>query len=256
MDGNKLRQFVGLVMILCPHWTLANAGVLLGGTRVILGEKDREASISTRNTGTTPFVMQTWVDGGEGKNKTPFIVIPPLSRLDPGKENILRILRAPSNLPSDRESAFWLNVKEIPEKSAEEGVLQVAVHTRIKLLYRPAGLAGRSSEAKEQLQWAVGTDGKGVAMLKLANPTPYHISLTTLRIDGGQQEIDADMIRPFGELTYRLTALGQPQEVRVVFSTINDYGGETAKEKVLVPVADKPVALRAETVPPLGGDSK
>lgn len=37
------------------------------------------------------------------------------------------------DLPVDRESVFWLNVKEIPKKSAEENVLQIAVRSRIKL---------------------------------------------------------------------------------------------------------------------------
>ena len=41
-----------------------------GGTRVILNEKDREASISMKNEGKAPYVVQAWLDAGEGKNKT------------------------------------------------------------------------------------------------------------------------------------------------------------------------------------------
>ena len=250
---HRVRWAFGIALMLSLHWTAATAGVLVGGTRVILNEKSREASISVRNTGSTPYVVQAWMDAGEGKNKTPFLVNPPLSRLEPGMENILRIPRVSAALPKDRESVFWLNVKEIPERSSEENVLQVAVRTRIKLFYRPSGLPGKAAEAREQLRWAVSAGGKGDAVLRIRNPTPYHVTLTTLNVNGGQQEIDADMAPPFGELVYPLTSVKSPQEVQVIFSTINDYGGETAREKVRVPVADNPVALKAELVKTPGG---
>ena len=49
-----------------------------------------------KNEGKAPYVVQAWLDAGEGKNKTPFLITPPLSRLDPGMENLLRIMRVSS----------------------------------------------------------------------------------------------------------------------------------------------------------------
>ncbi|MCV5920354.1 fimbria/pilus periplasmic chaperone, partial [Escherichia coli] len=75
--------------------------------------------------------------------KTPFIITPPLFKLDPEKNNILRIVNITHGLPQDRESVYWVNVKAIPSKSDDsenKNVLQIAVRTRIKLFYRPAGL--------------------------------------------------------------------------------------------------------------------
>lgn len=245
---NRLCWAFSLLLML-SSWPAA-AGVLLGGTRVILQEKDREASIPLKNTGNSPYVVQTWIDAGEGKNKTPLLVTPPLSRLDAGMENILRIVRVQGGLPADRESVFWLNVKEIPEKSAEENVLQIAVRTRIKVFYRPSGLPGKSFEAKDQLQWAVGAGDKGQGtVLKVGNPSAYHVTFTALKINGDQQVISADMIAPLGQSSYPLTVLKSPQEVEVVFTTLNDYGGETPEKKVRVPVGDKPVSVKAELVP-------
>ena len=245
---SSIRWATGLAMTLCLQWTDASGGVMLGGTRLIAHEKKREASISMKNTGTAPYVVQAWIDAGEGENKTPFIVTPPLSRLDPGMENSLRVMRGPAPLPGERESVFWLNVKEIPEKSSEENVLQMAVRTRIKLFYRPAGLIGNASEARERLQWAVSNGDKGGAVLKVANPTPYHVTLTSLNINEGQQEINADMLAPFGELIYPLTGIERPQEIEVIFPTLDDYGAETPQEKVKVSPADKPSSVKAEVV--------
>ncbi|MNK88104.1 Chaperone protein EcpD precursor [compost metagenome] len=247
---NSLRWVFGILVMLGLHGS-ASAGVVLGGTRVILGERDREASIPVKNTGNSPYVVQAWIDAGEGKNKTPLLVTPPLSRLDPGMENILRIMRVGGEFPADRESVFWLNVKEIPEKAAEENVLQIAVRSRIKLFYRPANLPGKSLEARHQLKWAVsaGQGGAGV-VLKVANPSAYHVTFTALKINGGQQEINAEMVPPLGEMTFPLSAVKAPQSTEVHFTTINDYGGETPEERVTVPAGDVPVALKPEAVAP------
>lgn len=245
----RFRRALAFLLMLCLQWP-AGAGVTLGGTRVILGEKDREASIPVKNTGTSPYVVQAWIDAGEGKNKTPLLVTPPLSRLDPGMENILRILRVGGDLPADRESVFWLNVKEIPEKSAEENVLQIAVRSRIKLFYRPAKLTGKQEEARARLTWAVGSGAQGQgAVLKVGNPTAYHVTFTALNVNAGQQQINADMVPPFGEMAYPLTAVKAPQAIQVNFTTLNDYGAETPEERVQVPVGEQPVAVKAELVP-------
>ncbi|MFH0134566.1 molecular chaperone [Variovorax sp. VaC1] len=248
-SNHRFRWAFAILLMLGLQWP-AGAGVMLGGTRVILGEKDREASIPVKNTGTSPYVVQTWIDAGEGKNKTPLLVTPPLSRLDPGMENILRIMRVAGELPADRESVFWLNVKEIPEKSNEENVLQIAVRSRIKLFYRPSKLVGKSDESRAQLKWAVsaGADGLGV-VLRVANPTAYHVTFTALNINGGQQLINADMVPPLGETTYPLSAVKTPQAIQVNFTTLNDYGGETPEERVQVPAGAEPVAVKPELVP-------
>ncbi|MES2251914.1 MAG: molecular chaperone [Pseudomonadota bacterium] len=247
---NRFRWTLAVLLALCLPWP-AGAGITLSGTRVILGEKDREASIPVKNTSTSPYVVQTWIDAGEGQNKTPLLVTPPLSRLDPGMENILRIMRVAGDLPADRESVFWLNVKEIPERSKEENVLQIAVRSRIKLFYRPARLAGRPEEARTQLQWVVspGPEGRG-AVLRVANPSAYHVTFTALDINDGQQKINADMVPPFGEASYPLTAVKTPEAIRVSFTTLNDYGGETPGEQVRVPQGTTPVAVKAELLPP------
>lgn len=229
----------------------ASAAIMLGGTRVVINERDREASISMKNEANAPFVVQAWIDAGEGKNKTPFLVTPPLSRLDPGVENILRVLRTSDNLLADRESVFWLNVKEIPERAQEENVLQVAVRSRIKVFYRPAALKdGDASTARRSLKWAVtAAPGNPGAALRIANPTPYHITFTLLKVNNGQEEINPDMVPPRGELVIPLKTVKAPQALSLRFTTINDYGGETVEEIVNVPASSEPVAIEPQPVP-------
>lgn len=72
--------------LLCT--TAAQAGIVMGGTRVIYQEGKREAAISVTNADThTPYLVQSWVENyaENDKARVPFIVTPPLFRLDPGK---------------------------------------------------------------------------------------------------------------------------------------------------------------------------
>ena len=100
--------------LLCT--TAAQAGIVMGGTRVIYQEGKREAASSVTNADThTPYLVQSWVENyaENDKARVPFIVTPPLFRLDPEQNNVLRINFIGASLPRDRESVFWLNVKSI-----------------------------------------------------------------------------------------------------------------------------------------------
>ena len=77
--------------------------------------------------------------------------------------NTLRIINATNHqLPGDRESLFWVNVKAIPamEKDQKnENTLQLAIISRIKMFYRPTHLAMAPEEAPAMLhlisvQWS------------------------------------------------------------------------------------------------------
>ncbi|MFQ6365119.1 molecular chaperone, partial [Serratia marcescens] len=76
---------------------------------------------------------------------------PPLFLMQGKKENTLRIIDATNNaLPKDRESLFWVNVKAIPsldKAKQKENTLQLAITSRIKLLYRPQNLSMAPDQA-------------------------------------------------------------------------------------------------------------
>lgn len=252
-SNERIRWALGVLAMLCLQGP-ASASVMLSGTRVILHETQRETSLPMKNTGTSPYVVQAWVDAGDGRSKTPLVVTPPLSRLDPGKENLLRIMRVGGELPADRESAFWLNVKEIPQTPNQENVLQVAIRSRLKLFYRPTGLPGSPAEARALLKWTVSAPAQGQgAVLKVGNASAFHVTLLKLTVNQGQgpegkdqEELDAGMVPPFGELSFPIQTLKAPRAVQINFTTINDYGSESPEEFVKVPEGAEPVPLKAE----------
>lgn len=201
------------------------AGVIVGGTRVIYDEGKKEASISVRNPDkSTPYLMQSWVENESSvdKTKAPFIITPPLFRLDSGQENVLRIVRTGGNLPDDKESMYWLNIKSIPSTvKSDTNQLQISVKTRIKLIYRPSTLKNNASEAYKSLTFAQSGN-----QLKVNNPTPYYIAFHTIKV-GGKEIKDAGTIAPRGTLNLPLPvgAVGD-----ISWQTINDFGGITPAE--------------------------
>lgn len=217
---------VVLVLLLALFTVHVRAGIVIGGTRVIFDGDKKEVSTSIRNPEKSGiYLVQSWVDNGERGGKAPFIVTPPLFRINPGEENLLRIVRTGGNLPPDRESVFWLNVKSIPstdDSKPHTNVLQVVVKSRLKLFYRPAGLEGQPETAYRQL--SVARRGN---RLTVSNPTPYYVTLLTLKIDGKEIK-GADMVPPKGSVSFTLPA---DTVSSVSWQAISDYGGISQMEK-------------------------
>ncbi|MEL4013639.1 fimbrial biogenesis chaperone [Dryocola clanedunensis] len=204
----------------------SSASTVIGGTRVIYDGSKKETSISISNPTKAGqsgvFLVQSWVEGEASGSKAPFVVTPPLFRIDANQENILRIVRTGGNLPEDRESVFWLNVKSIPASDGNsENVLQIVVKSRLKLFYRPAKLPGLPIEAYKQL-----TFSRSGNKLQVNNPTPYYVTFYSLKV-GGMEIKDADLVPPKGSTSYAFPAGAAGS---VVWQTINDYGGISKPE--------------------------
>lgn len=136
--------------------------------------------------------MQTWIDDGNIHNMptmvaSPFIIIPPMASLTAGEIKGLRIMyNRQKALPSDRESAFWINLYEIPPSSNKDKVVDnvtVAMNTQIKLFYRPEKLVKKPDEKilAQQLVFSAITKGQNVT-IECSNPTPYYVSLSSIEL--------------------------------------------------------------------------
>ncbi|CAI1771959.1 molecular chaperone [Serratia fonticola] len=199
---------------------IAQAGVIVGGTRLIYDGGKKESSLSVNNPDKAPYLIQSWIETTTGgAEKAPFMVTPPLFRLDGGQENVLRVVRAGGNLPGDKESLYWMNIKSIPSvtKDTNQNTLQIAVKTRIKLIYRPEGLKGVPEEQTEKLTW----QRKG-SSLQVTNPTPFYMNFQQVKV-GGQEVKDVTYVAPLGTTSFALPAGTSGNSVS--WKIISDYGG-------------------------------
>ncbi|QQJ97043.1 fimbria/pilus periplasmic chaperone [Burkholderia ambifaria] len=230
----------------------AQASVVIDNTRVIFRGGEREVTIKLTNQGNASALVQTWMDKGDpdsspDKIDVPFTLTPTMFRLDPKKGQTLRMIYTKEPLAQDRETLFWLNVLEVPPKATDEesgeNRLQLAFRTRIKVMFRPKGLAGESIEAPAQVTWRVvpGKDGHGYA-LKGENPTPYFVNFGELSVKtrGNSYEAGNGFIPPMGSETFPIEKLTQQPDAaaEVDYLAINDYGaGMTGKRALAAPAA-------------------
>ncbi|MHA7848474.1 fimbria/pilus periplasmic chaperone [Serratia sp. D1N4] len=207
------------------------ASVVISGTRVIYPSDAKEVSVKINNVGPSPVLLQSWIDNGDTNAKpaaikVPFVLTPPMNRVEASKGQTLRISYAGGTLPMDKESVFWLNVLEVPAKSQakdSENRLQMAFRTRIKLFYRPVGLEGNANDAAKAVTWS--SQGNSV---QATNPTPYYASLVDLSVNG--KKLESAMIAPRSTLVLNL-----PGQVgsKVTGSFVNDYGAVNTFDAVV-----------------------
>lgn len=225
----------------------AVAQVIVHGTRQIFPGDQREITVRVENVGQRASLVQAWTDAGDKQMApedadTPFLLRPPVFRLDGGKTQAMRLLFTGADLPKDRESIYYLNVLDIPPAPSPEEVatgnfLQFSLRTRIKLIYRPAGLDDVATAAR-RLQWTLQPDADGWS-LKATNPTPYYVHFSRLgvRVQGiDHRAKEVEMIAPLSSRVYAIEGLGaRPDGGTVQFAYLNDQGGEIAQSIPLDP---------------------
>lgn len=217
---------------------VANAGILIDGTRVIFNEGMPEATIRVSNKNDVPVLLQSWVDtlavsATPSSTSAPFLVLPPISRVDAGKGQVLRLRVTGQSLPKEQESAFWLNILEVPAVASESGVndgsLQVTVRNRIKIFYRPKGLDSKGAgRAAGSVQWTLSAGADG-ATLHARNDSPYHVSMVKAWVVGERKEVEAEgmqMLAPHASASFKLPEMGRlPSDATLKVRYINDFGG-------------------------------
>lgn len=216
-----------------------SASVVLHGTRVVYPGTARDKTIAVENNGTVPALVQAWLDPGDAnaapeQAEVPWLLTPPLFRLDPKQTQSLRLIYTRKPLPQDKESLFWLNVLEVPPKPAAtaepRNMLHLTFRTRIKVFFRPAGLAGAASDAPAKVHWTLaGGAPTAAVVLRATNSTPYHVTFTQIQatIGGVGHDIkEGGMVGPGESRDFPIPDLKQAGAVltSVGYTFLDDYG--------------------------------
>ncbi|HGL6716635.1 fimbria/pilus periplasmic chaperone [Burkholderia contaminans] len=236
----KKKLIAGLVVAssLLTLTVPSYAGISLSGTRIVYSAKSKEASVLVKNQAKDDVMIQSWLEApNDARSDLPFAITPSLSRLGGDKQQTLRIFYAGQGLATDRESVFWLNVQEIPQKPKGDNSLQIAVRQRIKLFYRPADLPGKPEDAAGQLKWRwAGDDGKPA--MEVVNDSPYFVSVVraSLHIGSHAYKVVPEMIEP--KSTRRLavkdlSSLSAAADAKIEFESVNDFGAAVSTESTV-----------------------
>lgn len=216
--------------------TTQSFSVKLGATRVIYDPESNGATLTVDNTQDYPMLLQSVVLDESRQNKAPFVVTPPLMRLDAQQQSRLRIIRTGGDFANDRETLQWFCAKGIPpkpddawandKKNSSSGIrdkvsvgVQLSINSCIKLLVRPPLVKGRPDHAAANISWTQ-QGNKVVAN----NNSPFYMNLISLKV-GNVDIIEPRYVPPFSSHVYTI-----PRNINgksVCWKIVNDYGGES-----------------------------
>ena len=240
MHTTALPHRLALLLVLFASVT-AQASVVIDSTRIVYPQNDKEVTLRLKSKNHTPVLIQAWLDSGDEHSTpdqaiAPFVVTPPIARMEPGKQQVLRLAYTGETLPSNRESLFWFNLLEVPSQSLgaqRADQLQFAFRSRIKVFFRPPNLPYGVEAAPDKLQWCHVPTAQGLA-LEVFNPTPYHVTFERIEVHApGQRHVREpaasgaeNMVTPGGRRRFTLpgakTSLGAAATVE--FQTLDDVG--------------------------------
>ncbi|MFZ4214432.1 molecular chaperone [Pantoea endophytica] len=223
MNANRL--LIALSVVLYSSQVLS--AISPDRTRAIVSKDDRSVVLTLTNGNENhPYLSQSWLEDKNG-NKVingPLIVLPPLQRIEAGSKSTIRIIStdAALKLPTDRETVFYLNIREIPPIVSDNSSLTLSLQTRLKVMYRPEAVSRESMENAYK-KISVMTTGNAT---NLKNNTPFFLTVVDIRNGNGIKSYDR--FEPFMSDPYSNMDLGElklPDKGRIDVFYINDYGG-------------------------------
>lgn len=116
---------------------------------------------------------------------------------------------------------FWLNIKGIPamENVPDKNMVQFAINSRIKLIFRPAALKSAIPENfAEKLQWSA--EGRDI---KVKNVSPLYMNFSEVLVNG-KAVPEAWFVAPFSTIKIPVANASSAGKKKITWSVINDYG--------------------------------
>lgn len=233
-------KIIMMVLSLCIA-RFAYSGLATSSSRIIFDDSEIQRSLILANINEYPIIVQSWVDNGEGNPNylnSPFVVTPPVFRMQPEQNNSIRIIFKGNSLPQDRESVYWLNLYEIPGKSKDistnfelnQAYLNLAMNTQLKIFYRPKKLKKIGiEEIISQLNFSF-EHLEGKTYLVCQNLSPYNVSFSKLKIVSANEEMLVEQMMDMmtKSLSYKRYLLSHDveitQPIRIEFDVIDDDG--------------------------------
>ena len=213
-----------LIAFLIASTQSVHAGIVIYGTRIIYPAEKNEVLVQLMNQGERSSLVQSWIDDGDTllppeKIQVPFLLTPPVVKVAGDSGQQLKIKKMPNTLPNDKESLFFLNVLDIPPNnpdSAGKNVLKFAMQNRIKLFYRPKGIAAVNKNTFHKL--ALTRSGNSYS---IRNDAANWVTVTEVKANNVKINNESIMLAP---LSSEKVALKNINASQYKFTIIDDHG--------------------------------
>ncbi|MEJ4046758.1 fimbria/pilus periplasmic chaperone [Erwinia sp. SLM-02] len=216
-----------LIFFVFTFSLVTNAAISLQQSRVVFnGDKSSYSLLVINQNNHAPYLAQGWIEDEKGnREQGPLLVLPPIQRIEPGESSQVKIQALPAVklLRQDRETLFYLNLREIPPKISEGNTLQIALQNRIKVFYRPVALKNHELASPWHSKLML---TKRDTHWQITNPSEYYITLVDAQVSQNGAHIakfTPFMLAPGASemLPGNINDYGKAP----VFTYLNDYGG-------------------------------
>lgn len=218
----------------------AHANIVMTGSRIIYPEGEPFVNVYLKNKSKNVFMVQSWFENEDGtkanQNEVPFVVLPPLAKIEPQRGQTLRIIKGIEKaLPQDQESVFYFNFLQIPsnaaiaEVAASSNKIVVTVKHKVKLFYRPKQVINYNRNWGKDFQVQLINYQDGIAKVRLVNKQPLHVSLSgNMFIEhlGEKWFSETKMISPnsYQDFTFKNLKIKKGDKANFLVTIISDQG--------------------------------
>lgn len=201
------------------------AAVNISTTRVVFNHGETQRTVMLVNDGDYPVVVQSWVDDGApdkgpSQASAPFVVLPPVLKIQPGEQRELRIMTTGKGLAQDRESLFWLNVYQIPPemKNAPTGEkVRLTLRNQLKALWRPKNTGVLTEKSINLLSFRYES-----GMIHAVNDSSWNITLA--EVSFGDYSTGGIVVLPHSRSMIFISVPPERRNNTINFVVINDEG--------------------------------
>ncbi len=216
-----------------PLLTQKYYGLRLGTTRVIYKEDAPSTSFWIMNEKEYPILVQTQVYNDDKSSKAPFIVTPPILKVESNARTRLKVIPTSNLFNKNEESLYWLCVKGVPPLNDNESNnknnittnlnVNVVTNSCIKLIYRPKTIDLTTMEIADKLK----LERKGNSIV-IKNPTSSYVNIANIKSGNLSFNIPNGYIEPFG-----YAQLPGGVHSKITLTILDDNGAEIIRDIIL-----------------------
>ncbi|MBG3090126.1 fimbrial biogenesis chaperone [Proteus terrae] len=205
--------------------TYSQSSIEINKDKFIFIESINQEIIEIKNKTDNDYFIQSWIThyDKENSNEIPFMVTPPLFKIEKDENFSLKIFKIDKIKEEDRESLYRINIKRIPillNSDSNKNMLHVSVNSVYNLIYRPVSIEKDAKDAYKKIEFLKNKNNEFI----INNPTPYFITLSSISYDDILTITESKTLPPFKKYNTKKEISGNGI---VKWKIFNQYGIET-----------------------------
>lgn len=219
---------------------IADASVVMTGTRIIFPESAKEKTIQLKNMDSTPYIVQIQLEKSDAAINalSQFLITPQIFRVEPNSGQSIRMINTGGGqLPNDRESIFYLSFTQLPainKNDVNTNKLVIAITNKVKVFYRPKSISGSmdAEAVANALKFQLISTG-----LQISNPDSHYLPVRHATLVFNNKTVALATNSMLAPRTTTIWSSSTPisnikgASLRLVL--VNDYGVDVTVERKL-----------------------